>query len=110
MRNVLSLAMGLTRRKWRRHCGFIKESIIEKTFLQKSPLTPLFQRGEFLPLAKGGQEGFELPCLYNYGPMSSREAPPNEYPRGNFGVNEHCPFPAGRLQCLWQQQWPQLRW
>ena len=26
----------------------------------KSPLTPLFQRGEFLPFSKGGQEGFKL--------------------------------------------------
>jgi hypothetical protein len=29
----------------------------------KSPLTPLFQRGEFLPLAKGGKEGFGMWCL-----------------------------------------------
>ena len=33
----------------------------------KSPLPPLFQRGEFLPLAKRGEEGFYLACLYNYG-------------------------------------------
>ena len=25
------------------------------------------QRGEFLPLVKGGQEGFSFQCLYNYG-------------------------------------------
>jgi len=35
--------------------------------LGKSPLTPLFQRGEFLPFAKGGQEGFSFQCLHNYG-------------------------------------------
>jgi hypothetical protein len=36
-------------------------------FLRKSPLTPLLQRGEFLPFVKGGKEGFDLLCLYNYG-------------------------------------------
>jgi hypothetical protein len=31
---------------------------IKNTFTLKSPLSPLFQRGVFLPLAKGGWEGF----------------------------------------------------
>src|SRR4030042_434403 len=33
----------------------------------KAPLTPLFQRGEFLPFLKEGKEGFGLGCLHNYG-------------------------------------------
>jgi hypothetical protein len=33
----------------------------------KSPLTPLFQRGEILPFAKGGKEGFYVECLCNGG-------------------------------------------
>jgi clan AA aspartic protease (TIGR02281 family) len=36
-------------------------------FFRKSPLTPLFQRGEFLPFVKGGKEGFSPQCLHNYG-------------------------------------------
>ena len=37
----------------------IKSLIIEQASFRKSPLTPLFQRGGFyLPLAKGGGEGF----------------------------------------------------
>ena len=45
-----------------------KEYIIEKTYsFGKSPLTPLLQRGEFLPFVKGGKEGFNLLCLHNYG-------------------------------------------
>jgi len=38
----------------------------------KSPLTPLFQRGEFLPFAKGGQEGFSFQCLHNYGLINKK--------------------------------------
>jgi hypothetical protein len=34
----------------------------------KSPLSPLFQRGEFLPLAKGGKVGFYPQGLHNSGP------------------------------------------
>ena len=46
----------------------IKQSINRKEIiLRKSPLTPLFQRGEFLPFAKGGEEGFSFQCLHNYG-------------------------------------------
>ena len=33
----------------------------------KSPLPPLFQRGEFLPLVKGGKEGFNPRGLHNDG-------------------------------------------
>jgi len=40
-------------------------------FFRKSPLTPLCQRGEFLPFLKGGKEGFVLQCPYNYGPISN---------------------------------------
>jgi hypothetical protein len=47
--------------------GITKESIIDQTCSPKSPLTPLFQRGEFLPFVKGEKEGFRLWCLYNYG-------------------------------------------
>jgi len=32
--------------------------IIGWTYRWKSPPAPLFQRGELLPLKKGGQEGF----------------------------------------------------
>jgi hypothetical protein len=38
----------------------------------KSPLPPLFQRGEFLPLARGGKEGFYLACRYNYGLLNNK--------------------------------------
>src|SRR4030042_3896485 len=31
---------------------------LERLTKRKSPLTPLWQRGEFLPLEKGGKEGF----------------------------------------------------
>jgi hypothetical protein len=36
--------------------------------LLKSPLTPLFQRGEFLPFVKGGREGFSLGGLNSFHP------------------------------------------
>jgi hypothetical protein len=36
-----------------------KESIIEKTYSSENLPSPLFSKeGEFLPLAKGGKEGF----------------------------------------------------
>jgi hypothetical protein len=41
---------------------------------RKSPLTPLFQRGGFLPFVKGGEEEFNLQCLHNYGLIS--KSPP----------------------------------
>ena len=41
--------------------------IRKPTFDPLPCLTPLSQRGEFLPLAKGGKEGFYLPCLHNDG-------------------------------------------
>jgi len=41
-------------------------------FFWKSPQTPLFQRGEFLPLVKGGKEGFDPWCIYNYGLINIR--------------------------------------
>jgi len=40
---------------------------LTRHILPKSPLPPLCQRGEFLPLVKGGKEGFSLKRLYNYG-------------------------------------------
>jgi DNA primase len=39
----------------------------------KSPPTPLFQRGEFLPFVKGGKEGFCPRCLYNYSLINKKE-------------------------------------
>jgi len=38
-----------------------------QTYPPKSPLIPLFQRGEFLPFVKGGKEGFRIGCLPYYG-------------------------------------------
>ena len=59
--------------------GITNESIIDQTFSLKSSLTirqahgrepcrtaPLFQRGEFLPLLMGGQEGLNPRCLCLY--------------------------------------------
>ena len=42
-------------------------SIIDQAILPKSPLDPLCQSGEFLPLVKGGKEGFSPKRLYNDG-------------------------------------------
>jgi hypothetical protein len=41
---------------------YTKEPIIDQTNPPKSPLTPPFQRGEFLPfiIVKGGKEGFRI--------------------------------------------------
>ena len=36
-----------------------------------SPNPSLPKRGEFLPFAKGGEEGFRLQCLCNYGLISN---------------------------------------
>ena len=36
---------------------------LARHILLKSPLAPLFQRGEFLPFVEGGEEGFSLWCL-----------------------------------------------
>jgi len=61
----------------------------EDIYFWKSPLTPLFQRGGFLPFAKGGKEGFGLQCLYNYGLISNwgrgwRSAPLSRSLRWNW--------------------------
>ena len=52
--------------------GHTKESMIDQAILPKSPLAPLYQRGEFLPLVKGGKEGFSLKRPYNYGLTNNR--------------------------------------
>ena len=38
--------------------------------IKKSPLAPLCQRGEYLPLAKGGKEGFSYVCLHRFETLS----------------------------------------
>jgi hypothetical protein len=58
---------GIRRKERAIRLNVIKESIFDRHILPKSPLAPLFQRGEFLPLVKGGKEGFNLGSLYNYG-------------------------------------------
>ena len=51
-----------------------KESIIEKTYCCENLPQPLFAKeGKFLPLVKGGEEGFGLQCLYNYGLISIKK-------------------------------------
>ena len=35
-------------------------------------VTPLCQRGGFLPFVKGGKEEFSFQCLYNYGLISKK--------------------------------------
>jgi len=46
---------------------------LTRHILPKSPLAPLCQRGEFLPLAKGGEEGFSFKRLYNYGMINNSQ-------------------------------------
>ena len=46
---------------------YTKGSIIDQTYLPKSPLPPPFQRGEFLPFVKGGKEGFRIGGQPYYG-------------------------------------------
>jgi putative methanogenesis marker protein 8 len=48
-----------------------KKCISKASLIEKSPLTPLCQRGVyFLPLAKGGEEGFYNQCLHTYDRIS----------------------------------------
>ena len=56
----------------------------------KSPLTPLFQRGEFLPFLKGGQEGFNLQCLYNYGLTNNTNLKPLLFETLYYGNKRAC--------------------
>jgi hypothetical protein len=60
---------------------------LTRHILTKSPLPPLCQRGEFLPLTKGGEEGFSIMRLYNYGLTNkSAESKPcrNELEKGGL--------------------------
>ncbi|MDI6756068.1 MAG: hypothetical protein QME78_16985, partial [Thermodesulfobacteriota bacterium] len=61
------------------------------------------QRGEFLPFLKGGQEGFNLQCLYNYGltNKSIKANPsPHEYEVGFlFCAIQKKPFEKGNVVC-----------
>ena len=49
--------------------SFTNESIIDQTYFPEISPTPLFQipRNAGLPFLKGGQEGFNLRYLYDYG-------------------------------------------
>jgi len=62
--------------------SLIEESVVERTYLLKISPNPSLpsgpealwaggQRGEFLPFAKGGKEGFSFRYLYNYGLISN---------------------------------------
>jgi hypothetical protein len=68
---------------------------LTRHILPKSPLAPLCQRGEFLPLAKGGEEGFSLKRLYNYGLINKSPPAPfiNAIVVSTAGYG-HLAFPA----------------
>jgi hypothetical protein len=46
---------------------FTKESIIEKTYPYKISPNPFAKEGNYLPFAKGGEEGFGFGCPHYYG-------------------------------------------
>jgi long-chain acyl-CoA synthetase len=57
--------------------GHTKKCISKASLIEKSPLSPLCQRGEhFLPLAKGGEEGFYNQCLHTYDHISNNNGHP----------------------------------
>ena len=52
----------------------IKGFKIITTVFRKSPLAPLYQRGGFLPLVKGGEEGFSNQCQFDFETLNKKEA------------------------------------
>jgi len=68
---------------------------LKRHIFLKSPLTPLCQRGEFLPFVsdpersltrrvKGGKEGFSFGCLYNCGLTSKLKVKGKVKVEGDF--------------------------
>src|SRR4030042_3312427 len=55
------------------YCNAVTKKCISKaSLIEKSPPSPLCQRGaHFLPLAKGGEEGFYNQCLHTYDRISN---------------------------------------